>query len=179
MLTLLISSLSYCQNKHELKIGLNVSYFNDWKDLKYGLFNPELSYARAVSDKYGLSYTLNAFYADNLSRAVMKDGGVVYRLIFSNDVTFDYLLKNFSYSIGPSIRYRNEKQIKYFYPQPEPFEFVIEPKKSHIDYGAAFKIGYNLKLAKKSFVSLKLAYRLYNKGVNPISVGASYGLCWN
>lgn len=175
----MMSSFAYCQQSHQMEIGLNVSYFKDWKSLKYGIFNPELSYSRILSDKYGLTYTLNAFYADNLSKEVKKEGGVIHRLIFSNDFTFDYFIKDFFVSAGPSIRYRNERRILYFYPQPNPFEMVTDLKKSHIDIGSAISSGYHLKTSGKSLITFKIAYRLYNKGVNPISLGASYGLSWN
>ncbi len=166
------------QQKNSLTIGLNTSYFKDWKKLAFNIFNPEVSCSRLLSDKQSFTYTLNVFYGENLSKENMKEDAVIYRIIFSNDFTFNYLINDFFVSAGPTIRYRNEKKILYFYPQPNPFEFVIEPKKSHLDIGAAIKTGYNLNITKKTFLTLKLSYRLYNKGVNPVSLGVSYGLSW-
>lgn len=174
---ILIPFFSICQRRHEIKIGLNAFYFNDWNRLTINIFNPELSYSSRLSDKYGFTYSLNFLYGENFAKE-MKEGDIIYRLLVSNDITFDYLINNFSFSAGPSIRYRKERKILYFYPQPNPFEFVIDGK-SHFDFGAALKSGYNINLTKKSIVVLKLSYRLYNKGVNPVSFGVSYGLAWD
>jgi len=173
--------LLYCQvvagqQNNKLSIGFNATYFNDWKRLE--TFNPELSYAHLFSGRYGFSYTLNTLYGGNLSKANMKEKAIIYRLFFSNDLTFDYKVRNFTISVGPSARYRNEKQILYFYPQPNPFEFVISPKKSHLDVGLTLKSSYELNIRKKSLIALKLSYRLYNDGVNPVSFGLFYGRRW-
>jgi len=180
ILTLLtfLPILTFAQ-QNTLTIGLNTSYFKDWNRLRFNFFNPEVSYSRFLSNKYRVSYTLNVFYGGNLSKENMKEEAIINRLIFSNDFTLDYSLKDFYISAGPSIRYRNEKKILYFYPQGNPFEFVIDRNKSHVDIGAAFKSGYNIHITKKSIVVFKLSYRLYNKGVNPISFGLSYGWTWD
>ena len=164
------------QQNNNLSIGFNATYLTDWKRLE--AFNPEVSYAHLFSGRYGFNYTLNTLYGENLSKANMKEKATIYRLFFSNDLTFDYKVNNFIFSAGPSARYRNEKQILYFYPQPNPFEFIINPIKSHWDAGLALKSSYEFHFKKKSLVAVKLSYRLYNNGVDPASLGLFYGRRW-
>jgi hypothetical protein len=166
---------SAAQQKNSLSIGLNTSYFKDWKKIKLNIFNPEINYSHLLSDKYRVNYTINTFYGSNYSQENMKEGAVVYRLIFSNDLTLDYLINDFFISAGPTFRYRREKKSVYFYPQPNPFEFVITGNKPRFNIGGAIKTGYDLKIKKRSFLSFKLTYRIYNQGVNPVSLGVAYG----
>lgn len=168
------------QKQNTILFGFNTSFFSDWKKVSVNIFNPQVGYSRRIHDKYALTYMLNVFYGENLSRQNMRPGAVIYRLHFSNDFRLDYsLVKNATVSIGPSLRYRNEKKIVYFYPQPNPFEFVIDRRKSHFDLGGVINTGYNFNLNKRSLVNIQVAYRFYNRGANPISIGVFYGLGWN
>jgi hypothetical protein len=117
---------------------------------------------------------LNGLYAEATAKDIQTTGSVFQRLIFSYDIGFEQVLKNFSIGIGPSLRFRNEKKIVYL-PQPYPFDFLIDPNKSHFDFGAFVNAKYEIPLNKKSFFDVKIAYRIYNKGVNPISLGLFYG----
>lgn len=167
---LVFSERAYSQKIDKITFGLNSTHFKDWRSPALRFFNPELSYSRIVSNKYGFTYSVNVFYGENFSRETMKKGGIIYRLIFSNDITFDYLFKNFSFSIGPSIRYRNEKKISSI----GSFEFHTDPKRGHIDLGGSINSGYHFRITKKSSITSTLTYRLYNKGVNPLSFGMFY-----
>ncbi len=122
---------------------------------------------------------MNVFYGEALHVQGPPEGKVIYRLIFSNDYQLEYVKNNFFAAIGPTIRYRNEKKILYRYPQPNPFEIVIDPNKSHVDIGGAISSGYNLRINRKSSTTFKMTYRLYSKGVNPVSFAMSYGLTWD
>lgn len=165
--------------QNSLTFGVNVTHFSDWSGKRFlNYFNPEVGYSKQLSDRYSISNVINIFYGEN-APTVVKEGGVIYRLNFSNDVTLNYFFNNFSFSVGPSVRYRNERKILYFYPQPEPFEFVIDRNKSHFDIGGTVSTAYNLRINRKSLVSFKLAHRMYNKGANPVSFGISYGRSWN
>lgn len=167
-----------CAQQNSLTFGLNVTHFSDWKHRPLNFFNPELSYSKRIADKYTISNTVSAFWGKAKSEDIKTEGAIFNRLIFSNDITINYFIKSFFFSAGPSVRYRNEKKILYFYPSSNPFEFVIDPDKAHFDFGAAFKTGYNLSISKKSFFVLKLSYRFYNKGIDPVSFGVSYGWTW-
>lgn len=172
-------SIHASAQQNMLKFGLNGTHFNDWKRRPLNFFNPEFTYSRVITDKYSISNTVNAFWGRAKSVDMKKEDRVIDRLIFSNDITFDYFNKCFFLSAGPSIRYRNEKKIPSYDPRLEFFDFLIDPNKSHIDFGAAAKAGYNINITKKSIVVFNLAYRHYNKGVNPISFGVSYGWAWD
>lgn len=172
-----LSIFSFAQ-KNILQFGLNVTHFRDWKKGQFlNFFNPEIGFSKQLNDTYRLSTLLNVFYGEALQGP--SEGKVIYRLIFSNDYQFAYVKNGFFTAIGPTIRYRNEKKILYFYPQPYPFEFVIDPNKSHFDFGGALSSGYDLRITRRSLISFKMTYRLYNKGVNPVSFGISYGRTWD
>ncbi|MGZ5190666.1 MAG: hypothetical protein ACXWCZ_06565, partial [Flavisolibacter sp.] len=81
-------------------------------------------------------------------------------------------------SAGPTIRYRNERVLLYFYPQPNPFEIVTGPKKGQFDFGGALRAGYQFKVTPKNNIVMRLSYRIYNHGVNPLSLGMFYHFTW-
>jgi hypothetical protein len=163
-----------------LKFGLNVTHFNDWKKGQFlNFFNPEILYSKSVNKDFRLSTSINVFYGESSKLKEVKEGTVTYRLIFSNDYTLYYTKNNIFVALGPTIRYRKERIIKYFYPQPNPFEVVYGPNPAKIDFGGVLKTGYNLSISKKRLLTFRLTYRLYNKGVSPISLGVFYGLSWD
>lgn len=163
-----------------LRIGFNVTHFGDWNNKIFlNFFNPELDFTRSLNDKFRFSTALNVFYGEGGQLVEPVNGKVISRLIFSNDYKLEYIHKGFITGVGPSLRYRNEKRVLYRYPQPNPFEIVIDPKKSHIDFGGVVSSGYGLNITGKSTLAVKLTYRFYNAGVNPVSVGIFYGRGWN
>ena len=170
-----LSKITFTQ-QNTLTFGLNVTYFSDWKKGQFlNFFNPEIGFSKQLNGNYTISTLLNAFYGAALHVKGPSEGKVIDRLIFSNDYQFEFVEKGFFVAIGPTIRYRHEKKILH----PYPFEIVIDPNKSHFDIGGAISSGYKLKLAQKSSVTLKMTYRFYNKGVNPVSVGVSLSRTWN
>ena len=118
--------------------------------------------------------TLNVLYCKATSKDIQTTGSVFQRLIFSYDIGIEQIINHFSFGIGPSLRYRNEKKVVYL-PQSNPFDFLIDPNKSHIDFGGFTNLKYEIPITKKSFFNVKLTYRIYNKGVNPILLGLFYG----
>ncbi|HEX8331198.1 MAG TPA: hypothetical protein VF622_01180 [Segetibacter sp.] len=166
--------------KNTLSVGLNITHFNDWKNGQFlNFFNPEVGYSKKLNKDFSISTSLDGFYGESLKVKERKEGSVTYRLIFSNDVLLEYHKNGFFTGVGPTIRYRKERVIKYFYPQPNPFEVVYGPNPATLDFGGAVKAGYDLKLSRRNFLRLKLSYKLYNKGVNPVSFGVLYGWSWD
>ncbi|MEJ7822681.1 MAG: hypothetical protein WKF85_10195 [Chitinophagaceae bacterium] len=180
----LIFLVLYCQvvagqQKNKLSIGFNATHFKDWRKGQFlNFFNPEISYSKNLNNKFRISSSLNAFYGEATNLKEVKEGTVTYRLIFSNDYTLDYIKNNFFVGVGPTLRYRKERTIKYFYPQPNPFERVYGPSPAKVDYGGVLKTGYNVGTTSKGFLSFILSYRFYNQGINPVSFGAFYGFSW-
>jgi hypothetical protein len=169
----LLSAQGYSQ-KNQMTAGLNTSYFKDMRYLPHNIFNPECSYSRLSEGRHSFTYTLNAFYNDRVPNDKTTKGDPVSRLLFSNDFTFDYLLfKNFFVSAGPTIRYRFERIFDHQY----GWEFHVK-ENNFIDLGVVMRTSYKINFSKKSFVVLKLNYRLYDNGPGPLSFGVAYGWKW-
>ncbi len=79
---------------------------------------------KQLNDKFKLSTSLDVFYGEATKLIEIKEGTVTNRLIFSNNYHLEYQRNEFFTGIGPAIRFRHERRIKYFYPQPNPFEIV-------------------------------------------------------
>lgn len=175
-----ISVISFAQ-QNTLAFGLNITHFNDWKKGQFfNFFNPEVGFSKQLNEKFNISTSLDVFYGEAPKLKEVKVGTVTSRLIFSNNYLLEYKSNGFFGGIGPTIRFRNERKIKYFYPQPDRyFEIVFEPNPLSFDFGGGVKTGYNFSITKRSLLSLKLTYRFYNKGGNPVSLGVSYGLTWD
>ena len=159
-----------------LTFGFNVTYFSDWKKKQFlNFFNPEIGFSKQLNENYWLSTHLNVFYGQGSFANGPQEGQVIYRLIFSNDYQIEYLRKGFFAAIGPTIRYRNEREIVSDY----PYEIDTDPNRSHFDIGGAISSGYKLKLAKKTSFDFKITYRFYNNGVNPVCLGVFFGRTWH
>jgi hypothetical protein len=156
-----------------LAIGLNITNFSDWKNQPINFFNPEIRYIKGLNSNSSIDIGLNGFYNQASSKDFMNPGDVFQRLIFTTDITFRKYYNHFSLVIGPSFRYRNEK-IRASCTSCQPWEYRIEPKKGFFDFGGVAGLNYELFIKEKSFFEIRMAYRLYNKGVNPISLGFFY-----
>lgn len=165
---------AYAQKENKILFGFNITHFGDWKNKPLNFFNPEIIYSKSLSKRHNIQMVLNGLYSQATSKDIQTTGSVFQRLIFSYDIGFEQKFKNFSLGIGPSLRYRNEKKVVYL-PQSNPFDFLIDPNKSHFDIGGFANLKYEIVMNKKSFFNVKLTYRIYNKGVNPISLGLFYG----
>jgi hypothetical protein len=170
----LFSNNINAQKANKISFGFNITHFNDWKNKPFNFFNPEISFSRAISKNQNIQMGLNGLYAEATSKDIQTTGSVFQRLMFSYDIGFEQVLNNFSVGIGPALRFRNEKKVVYL-PQTNPFDFLIDPNKSHFDFGAFANAKYEIPLNKKSLFNVRLTYRIYNKGVNPISLGLFYG----
>jgi hypothetical protein len=170
----LFCKMGYSQKVNKISFGLNITHFNDWKNRPLNFFNPEISFSKAISKNQYIHMNLNGFYNKASSKDLNTTGSVFQRLIFTYDLGFEQAVDNFSVSIGPSVRFRNEKKVVYL-PQTNPFDFLIDPNKSHFDFGAFTNVKYGIPFNKKSFFDVRLTYRIYNKGVNPFSIGLFYG----
>ena len=163
---------SYSQN-HKISFGLNTIHFSDWEEKPLYFFNPEIRYAKSISENSAIDAGLNVFYGEAKSQDFQNPGDVFLRLIFSTDITFKRDLKNFSADIGPTFRYRNEK-IKASCTSCPPWESRIEPQNGFFDFGGIAGLNYEF-LVKRSFsFELRIAYRVYNNGQSPISFGLFY-----
>ena len=179
LILLIFVSIQLFAQKNTLTVGLNITHFKDWKNGHFLNFvNPEVGYAKQLNNRFRVSTSLDGFYGESLRVKERKEGSVTSRLIFSNNFLFEYYKNGFFTGIGPAIRFRKERVIKYYYPQPNPFEVVYGPNPPSLDYGGAFKSGYNFKISGTSFLSVKLIYSIFNKGINPISFGVAYGWNW-
>lgn len=170
-----LSEFTFAQ-ENSLTFGLNATYFSDWKEEKpLNFFNPEIGFSKQQNKNYCLSTYLNVFYGEGLHGSEPRRGLVIYRLIFSNDYQIEYLRKGFFAAIGPTIRYRNEQTLLSDY----PYEFVTDPDRSHFDFGGVVSSGYKLRLGQKSSIDLKLTYRFYSGGTNPVSFGLFFRRAWD
>lgn len=171
--SLCFSCTTNAQATNKLSLGLNITHFKDWKNKPLNVFNPEIAFAKSLQKEQYLNFSFNIFNSQSSSKD-LKVGSIFQRLIFSIDITYEKKISNFSLGVGPSFRYRNEKKILYFYPTTNPFEFVIDPKKGHFDFGGSAFSSYTMPINTKSSIFLKLAYRIYSNGQNPISFGIFY-----
>ncbi|MCF8342950.1 MAG: hypothetical protein K9I82_18385 [Chitinophagaceae bacterium] len=162
------------QKKNIYAIGLNFTYFPDWKKRPINLFNPELSFIREISPNKSGLISLDVFYGEFPRNQKTQIGSIIDRLNFN--LKADYLISknNTSLAFGSSFRYRNEKKILYFYPPLNPYEAVIDPNKSHFDFGFNSCIIQNISISKKSVIFIKLIYSLHTKGENPLTFGIFY-----
>lgn len=163
--------------RNGLTAGLNMTYLSDWKNKPFNFFNPELGFSKGIKPNVSLSSYLNVLFGDAGWKEANAKGDVLSRLWFSNDFNLDYKIKNLILSAGPSFRYRNEKAL-LFYPTRLWREFFIEPQKAHFDFGAALRVGYQFKTTAYNFFVVRLSYRIYTAGVNPVSLGAFYNFTW-
>jgi hypothetical protein len=173
ILSLLFYQTLYSQKADKISFGLNVTHFRDWKNKPFNFFNPEISYSKAISKNQFIYTGINGFYGEASSEDIKVTGDIFQRLIFTTDVGFEQSFNNFSAGIGPSVRYRNEKKVIYL-PQSNPFDFLIDRKKGYFDFGGFANVKYEMPLNKKALFDIRLSYRIYSKGVNPISIGLFY-----
>jgi hypothetical protein len=162
------------QKVNRTAFGLNITHFSDWKNRPLNFFNPEINFSKSISENQYIYYSLNAFYNKATAEDNKEVGNIIKRLILTSDIGYRRLINNFSFNIGPSLRYRNETKIKYFYPQINPFEIITEPKKGYFDFGGFSSLKYNIPFNKKSMFQINVSYHLYSKGANPISLGLFY-----
>ena len=173
-ISLLIVSINlYSQSHDKISFGLNITHFKDWKNKPINFFNPEIRYLKPLNPNNAIDIGINSFYAQAESQDFLNPGDVFQRLIFSIDVGFKQYFNHFSANIGPSLRYRNEK-IRVSCTSCPLWEFRIEPKKGFVDFGGVAGLNYELFIKEKSSFEIRMTYRLYNKGVNPISLGLFY-----
>ena len=155
--------------------GNNATYFPDWKKPLLTLFNPEIIFQRDIGKNF-ISISIDGFYGTLHQKAVVGD--VIDRLIFTLKCNYSFKFNNTSIGIGPSSRYRNEKEVLYFYPPVNPFEMVIDPDKTHFDIGINGSLQQLFNIGKKTSLSIKLSYSIFNEGENPLSFGVFYGWKW-
>jgi hypothetical protein len=161
------------QKKKFFSFGLNAIYFNDWKHAPISFFNPEIRYIRTLPKNSAIDIGLNGLYSSGSFKDFTEPGDIINRLFFTADFTFKKYFRHFSFNIGPSIRSRNEKiraNCTYC-----PFsEIVLEGKGVFIDLGGVAGLNYQLFLKKGTSFEIRSAYRYFNKGVNPLSLGLFY-----
>jgi len=110
-----IVSIESSAQKKTLAVGLNITRFKDWnKGQLLNFFNPEVGYSKQLNETFRVSTSLDGFYGESLKVKERKEGSVTYRLIFSNNFLLEYHMNGFSLGIGPTIRFRKERVIKYF-----------------------------------------------------------------
>lgn len=173
IICIIISQIIYSQKRETISFGLNITHFSDWKHKPFNFFNPEIRYLKSLSLNNAIDVGINSFYGQAASQDFLNPGDVFQRLIFSADIGFKKYFNHFSANIGPSLRYRNEK-IRASCTSCPPWEFRISPKKGFVDFGGMAGVNYELPIKEKSSFEIRMAYRLYNKGVNPISLGLFY-----
>lgn len=173
LLCIVISQSLYSQRKDMISVGLNITHFNDWKHKPFNFFSPEIRYIKSINLNSAIDVGINSFYSQAVPRDVQNPGDVLQRLIFSADFGFKRYFNHFSANIGPSFRYRREK-IRASCSSCPPWEIIIESKGGFLDFGGLIGINYELLIKEKSAFEIRMAYRLYNKGVNPISLGFFY-----
>jgi len=164
---------SFGQKINSVGIGNNISYLNDWKNNPVVLFNPEISYISHIKKNNFIRFSLDILYGKRPIQSKIE-GSILSRIIFSFNVAYEKKFNKFGIALGPTFRYRNEKKVLYRYGNPYPFEFVIDPDKSHFDFGAYSFITYDILKVRNNFLSIKGGYKFYNKGINPISTGIFY-----
>jgi len=172
-LLIVLSQTLYSQIKDRISFGLNIIHFNDWKNKPLNFFNPEIRYSKMLRPNSFIDIGLNAFYGQAAPNDFKDPGDVFQRLIFTTDVGFKKCYNQFSAVIGPTFRYRHE-HIRATCTACPPWEFRIEPGKSFFDFGGIGGLNYEFFLKERSSFELKMAYRLYNKGVDPVSLGLYY-----
>lgn len=159
--------------QNTLTFGLNVTHFNDWKNRSINFFNPEIRYIKALNPGSSIDIGLNVFHNQAAYQDFRNPGDVFQRLIFTTDVEFKKHYNQFSAVIGPTFRYRNEK-IRATCTSCPLSEFRTAPKEGFFDFGGVTGLNYEFILKEKSAFELRMTYRLYNKGVNPVSLGFFY-----
>ena len=175
LLCVLLSHSVYSQISRKIAFGLNVTHYPDWKYKPFNFFSPEMRYLRFLNKSNAIDLGISSSYAQAVSKDFQDPGNVLQRLIFSSDLGYKKYFDHFSANIGPSLRYRNEK-IRASCASCPPWEFGIEPKKGFIDFGGFAGLNYELLLREKSSFEIRMAYRLYNKGVNSMSLGLYYNM---
>ena len=173
-LALLLQSQS---QKTRFFLGNNATYFPDWKKPPLTFFNPEIIFQKHL-DKNFIAISVDGFYGTFPNNQKAIAGDVIDRLIFTLKCNYSFKFNNTSIGIGPSARYRNEKEILYFYPPVNPFEMVIDPDKAHFDVGINGSAQQLFNIGKKSSLSIKLSYSIFSDGKNPLSFGVFYGCKW-
>ncbi len=178
LLFLFTSISSNAQKRNTLAFGLNITNFSDWKEKPLNLFNPEIIYLRQTNKEKQYSISFDVFYGEFPKLQKAEIGSITYRLNFSLKANYLLTKNNTSIGIGPSLRYRNEMKILYFYPPVNPFESVHDPNRSHYDIGINASLLHNFIINKNANILMKLSYSLHNKGRNPLSFGIFYGWDW-
>ena len=173
LLYIAISTNLYSQRQDKISFGINIIHFNDWEHKPLNFFNPEIKYLKSINPNSAINFGINAVYAQSASKDFQNPGDVFQRLILSADFAYKKYFNHFSGNIGPSVRYRNEK-IRASCSSCPPWEFRIQPKKGFIDIGAAAGLNYEFLIKEKASFEITMAYRLYSKGVNPVSLGLFY-----
>lgn len=161
------------QSRNMVSFGLNIAHFNDWNYKPLNLFNPEIRYINFLNFNNAIDIGINSFYSQAVQRDFQNPGDVLQRLIFSADFGFRRYFNHFSANIGPSLRYRNEK-IRASCTSCPPWELRIEPQKGFVDFGGIAGFNYGFLVKEKSSFELRMAYRVYHKGISPISLGLFY-----
>jgi hypothetical protein len=170
---IVMSAVALGQKVNRLSIGSNAAHYNDWKNTPLLFFNPEISFSRSISKYQYIQMGLNGLYGQATSKDIQTTGSVFQRLIFSCDIGIGQVLNNFSLGAGPSLRFRHEKKVVYL-PQSYSFDFLVDPNKSQVDFGTFAYAEYEIPFNKKSLFDIRFTYRIYTRGVNPISLGFFY-----
>jgi len=163
--------------RNGITTGLNATYLSDWKHQPFIFFNPEVGFSKGIKDNISISCYLNVLYGQTGWEDINANGDVFKRLWFNNDFTLDYKTRNLILSAGPSFRYRNEVAIMS-YPISGWWDNFTDPQRAHFDFGAALRVGYQFKTTEHNFLVMRLSYRVYTAGVNPLSLGAFYNFTW-
>jgi hypothetical protein len=182
LLLILAISIVYksveAQKGKTFAIGVNLTNFSDWEKRPINFFNPEIIFIQELSESKKILFAFDVFYGEFPRTQKTQVGSVIDRLNFNFKTNYLISNKNSSVGIGPAFRFRNEKRILYFYPPINPFEAVIDPKKSHFDIGLNANFVQNIKITSKSKLLIKIGYTLHNKGNNPLNCGFFYGWSW-
>jgi hypothetical protein len=170
---ILISQFSYSQKSHILSFGLNATHISDWVHKPLYFFNPEIRYTKILPHNNAIDIGINAFYGTPKPEDLQKIGDKFSRLIFSIDVGFKKYFNHFSAVIGPSLRYRNEVRAASC-PSCDNGDILIDSKRGFVDFGGMIGVNYEIPINGKSSIGVRTAYRAYNKGASPISLGLFY-----
>jgi hypothetical protein len=156
--------------------GNNATYFSDWKKKPLTFFNPEIIFQKYF-DKNFIAISVDGFYGTPNNQKMVV-GDVIDRLIFTLKCNYSFKFNNTSIGAGPSCRHRTERKILYFYPPINPFEMVTDPDRTHFDVGINGSLQQLFNIGKKTSLSIKLSYSIFNEGENPLSFGVFYGWKW-